>query len=132
MSMPSNMPSPEKLFNDINAYQLTCALKAAVDLAIFTRVAEGALTVPQIAVACNASERGIKSLCDFLVCHGYLTKMDFKYSLTPESAAFLNTHSPATLAALWNSCSHPLLQMPMQTSQQLSEPERPACRIPEL
>jgi hypothetical protein len=34
-------PTPERFFNAINAYELTEAIKTAVELEIFTAIAEG-------------------------------------------------------------------------------------------
>jgi methyltransferase family protein len=39
--------------------------------------------------------RGIRILCDFLTIHGFLTKEGGQYALAPDSALFLNQHSPA-------------------------------------
>jgi len=88
-------PTPERFFNTVNAHQQTEAMKAAIELEIFTAIAEGNTTVPDIAKRCSASERGIRTLCDFLTVHGFLTKEGNQYSLAADSALFLNRHSPA-------------------------------------
>lgn len=98
MATQANAPAsnPMTIFDTLNAYQRSMALKAAVDLDLFTHIAEGAHTAAEIASKCgNAAERGVRILCDFLTLHGFLSKADLKYSLTPDSAAFLNRHSPA-------------------------------------
>ena len=88
-------PTPERFFNAINSYQLTEAMRAAVELGVFTAIAEGSITAPSIAEKCHAAERGIRILCDFLVIHGFLTKAAANYALAPDSALFLNRKSPA-------------------------------------
>ncbi len=88
-------PTPERIFNAINAYQQTEAIKTAVELGIFTAIAEGNRTAGTIAKRCAAAERGVRTLCDFLTIHGFLTKEGAAYALAPESALFLDCHSPA-------------------------------------
>jgi len=88
-------PTPERFFNIVNAYQQSDALRAAIDLEIFTAIAEGNTTAGAIAKRCNTSERGVRILCDFLTIHGLLTKQGDQYALAPDSAFFLDKHSPA-------------------------------------
>jgi 2-polyprenyl-3-methyl-5-hydroxy-6-metoxy-1,4-benzoquinol methylase len=90
-------PTPERFFNTVNAYQQTEAIKAAIELQIFTAIADGNTTTATIAKCCGAAERGVRTLCDFLTIHGFLTKADSQYALAPDSALFLNQHSPAYL-----------------------------------
>jgi 2-polyprenyl-3-methyl-5-hydroxy-6-metoxy-1,4-benzoquinol methylase len=88
-------PSPELFFHTLTAYQKTAALKAAIDLDIFTAIADGSHTAPQIAQARGADERGIRILCDYLTIQGFLKKSEATYQLTPDSAVFLSRKSPA-------------------------------------
>ena len=94
---PHPQPTPERFFDTINAYQQTEAMKAAVELEIFTAIAEGNATAATIAKRCKAAERGVRILCDFLTIHGFLAKEGLQYALTADSALFLNRHSPAYL-----------------------------------
>ena len=55
---PSPMPSPELFFDTMFAPQRAAALKAAIDLEVFTAIGDGAGTVAAIAGRCQASERG--------------------------------------------------------------------------
>ena len=88
-------PTPERFFNAVNAYEQTEAMKAALELEIFTAIAEGNNTAATIAKHCQAAERGVRTLCDFLTIHGFLTKEGVQYALAPDSALFLNQRSPA-------------------------------------
>ena len=90
-----HQPTPERFFNAINAYQQTEAIKAAIELEIFTAIAEGNVQAATIAKRCQAAERGVRILCDFLTIHGFLTKDGDTYVLAPDSALFLDRHSPA-------------------------------------
>ena len=95
-------PNPERIFNAINAYQLTEAIKAALDLGVFTVIANGTTTAPTIAQHVNASERGVRILCDYLTVKGFLTKNDGRYGLEPDTAVFLNRNSPAYMGSVAN------------------------------
>ncbi len=94
MSAPSQ-PSPDLFFDTLTAYQKTAALKTAVDLNLFTAIASGPVTAVQVATRCQADSRGARILCDYLTVLGFLTKAGDTYSLTPDSAVFLDRNSPA-------------------------------------
>lgn len=101
MSTPiqTSEPSPVLIFQTLNAFQQTAALKAAIELDLFTAIGEGISTTDKLAARCQASERGIRILCDYLTVLGFLAKADFHYSLTPDAAMFLDGRSPACLAS---------------------------------
>lgn len=86
----------------MNSYQLTIALKSAIDLDLFTAIGEGATTGARLAERCQASERGCRILCDFLTVHGLLTKSGGEWSLGPDAAAFLDRRSPAYMGVISN------------------------------
>jgi 2-polyprenyl-3-methyl-5-hydroxy-6-metoxy-1,4-benzoquinol methylase len=92
-------PNPGLVYQTLNAYQETAALRAGIDLDIFTVIGEGVDTVAAIAKRCQAAERGIRILCDYLTILGFLTKQDLRYALTPDSAIFLDRRSPASMAS---------------------------------
>jgi hypothetical protein len=96
---PHQQPTPDRFFNAINAYEQTEAMKAAAELEIFTAIAEGNTTAATIAKRCEGAERGVRTLCDFLTIHGFLTKERGQYALAPDSALFLDRHSPAYIGA---------------------------------
>lgn len=96
----TGQPTPALLFDTINAHQRTEAIKSAIELNLFTAIAEGKTTTPEIAQVCQASERGTRILCDYLVIIGFLTKGDGKYELTPDSAMFLDKRSPAYMGSV--------------------------------
>ena len=105
----AQQPSPQLFFQTINAHQRTEALKAAIELEVFTAIGEGNTTAAQIAKRCQASERGTRILCDFLTIHGMLTKQDSQYGLTLDSATFLDKHSPAYLGSAVEFLCSPML-----------------------
>jgi SAM-dependent methyltransferase len=75
-------------------------MRAAIELDVFSRVAEGADTAAEIAARARASERGVRILCDYLTVHGFLTKEGGRYGLTPEAATFLDRRSPAYVGGM--------------------------------
>lgn len=85
--------SPDLFWQTMTAFQQSAALKAAVDLEIFTHIGAGNHTAADIAQAAGASERGVRILCDVLTIIGFLKKDDDKYQLTDSTAAFLDKKS---------------------------------------
>ena len=102
MATPStgSRPTPERIFNTLNAYQQTAALRTAIELDVFSAIGAGAETAAAIATKTGAAERGARTLCDYLTIQGFLTKEQGKYALTQESALFLDRQSPASLASM--------------------------------
>jgi ubiquinone/menaquinone biosynthesis C-methylase UbiE len=101
-SPTAQAPSPEIVFDTLQAYQRSVALRGAIDLDLFTAIAEGNKSVSAIAKRIKASEKGTRVLCDFLTMIGFLIKQGGEYSLTPDSAAFLNRNSPAYMGTMAN------------------------------
>lgn len=95
--MAEQGPSPVLFFDTINAYQRTEALRAAIELDLFTRIAAGERTAEQLAAACQASPRGIRILANYLTTLGFLRKVGEQYELTGDAEVFLNRKSPAYL-----------------------------------
>lgn len=89
-----------RIFETLRAYQQTAALRAAIELDIFTAIGEGATTAAAIATKSGASERGIRILCDTIVTDGLLTKSDGNYRCAPDAAVFLDRRSPACLGSV--------------------------------
>jgi precorrin-6B methylase 2 len=94
MSDPT-APSPQLFFETINAFQRTGALKAAIDLGLFSVIGGIPSTASEIAARCQCPERGIRILSDNLTILGFLTKEGSRYALTPSSSVFLDRKSPA-------------------------------------
>ena len=95
--MPPQGPSPALFFDTISAYHRTEALRAAVELDLFSEVAAGRGTVTELASACQAAPRGIRILADYLTIIGFLEKFGDRYELTADSKMFLDRKSPAYL-----------------------------------
>ena len=93
-------PSPQLFFQTANAYQRSHALKAAIELDLFTAVAEGKDTVQTLAQRCEVAERGVRILADYLTIQGFLIKEGNRYTLTPDSAVFLDRKFPAYMGSV--------------------------------
>jgi hypothetical protein len=93
-------PNPIRIFQTLTGYNQTAALKAAIELDLFTAIAEQHRTIADIAPRIGASEKGTRVLCDSLVVMGFLSKSGSTYELSPDSAVFLNRHSPAYIGGV--------------------------------
>src|SRR5689334_2086835 len=105
--IPVSQPTPVQIFETIQGYQRAFALKAAIELDLFTAIARGSHTAVEIARACNAAERGVRILSDAMVVMGFLTKSGNRYSLTPDTAFFLDRESRAYLGNAMTFLMHP-------------------------
>ncbi len=105
-------PNPAIIFDILRGYQHSAALKAAVELDLFTEIARGNRTVDAIAKAAKASHRGIRILCDYLAIDGLLSKEGNRYSLTPDAAMFLDRASPAYCGSMTKFMLDPRLIAP--------------------
>ncbi|PYQ13529.1 MAG: methyltransferase type 12 [Acidobacteria bacterium] len=102
-------PSPVLFWETVNAYQRTAALRAAIELGLFTAIGQGADMADSLAGRCGASARGVRILCDYLTVVGFLAKQDDRYRLTPDSAVFLDQRSPAYLGGMLGFINSPEL-----------------------
>jgi ubiquinone/menaquinone biosynthesis C-methylase UbiE len=108
----THSPDPGIFFDSLNAYQRSAALKAAIELDLFSEISRGNSSSEAIAKAISASTRGVRILCDYLVINGFLAKSGTEYSLTGDSAAFLDRKSPAYMGSVVNFLLDPKLIAP--------------------
>lgn len=94
MSTSESAPSPVLFFDTLTAYQDTAALKAALELKLFTAIGQSGATAAELAAKCDAAQRGVRILSDYLAILGFLEKKEDRYSLTRDSATFLDEESP--------------------------------------
>jgi SAM-dependent methyltransferase len=76
------------------------ALKAALDLEVFTRIAHGEDSVDALAKGTQAPARSMRILCDALTVFGVLNKSAGRYSLPPLSQALLVKGSATYLGGM--------------------------------
>lgn len=108
-SSAAQQPSPQLFFQTINAHQRTEALKAAIELEVFTAIGEGNTTAADLAKRCQTSEKGMRILCDYLTIMEMLTKQDNQYALTLDSSVFLDKRSPAYMGGATEFLCSPML-----------------------
>lgn len=87
--------TPDRIMNAVHGHQQTAAIKAGLDLGLFTAIGAGHRTAEALSQHCHASPKGIRVLCDFLVIHEFLTKEGSEYGLAADTAKFLDRRSPA-------------------------------------
>ena len=109
--------SPELLMDSVMGHMRTSAIKAAVELDVFSAIAEGATDAAAIGKRTGAAERGIEALANYLTVLGFLEKADGRYRLTPSSAVFLDRRSPAFLGDI-----HRFLAAPEMLKLSLDNP----------
>jgi ubiquinone/menaquinone biosynthesis C-methylase UbiE len=106
-------------FENINAFQKSAAMMAAIELDLFTKLVEARSeeerTAEALARSTGAHPKGIRILCDFLTIHGLLTKNNAaspvaSYQATPDTAFFLDARSPAALVLAPRFLAPPPLQ----------------------
>src|ERR1700689_4620327 len=95
--MAAQGPSPALFLDTISAFQRTEALRAAIELDLFSLLAAGRRTASELAEACQAAPRGIRILADYLTIIGFLQKHGDRYELTDDAKVFLDRESPAYL-----------------------------------
>lgn len=100
MAQPSHEPNPGQIFDTLNAHQRTAALRGAIDLDLFSAIAQGKRTAAALAQHCRTDERATRILCDYLTVIGFLTKQGNEYGLSPTSAVFLDRRSPAYMGGI--------------------------------
>lgn len=99
-------PSPLLIFDALNSFQRALALKAAIELEVFTHIGAGASSADEIARRAKTSLKGMRILCDFMTIEGFLTKENGAYGLTPDSAVFLDKKSPAYFGSVAHFLTH--------------------------
>jgi SAM-dependent methyltransferase len=94
--------TPQRLMELSFAYAPPLIISAAVSNRVFDSLEDGAKTAEQVAEKTGASARALRILMNALIGLGLLKKdRQAKYSLTPESAAFLLSKNPGTHAGFF-------------------------------
>jgi len=92
--------SPDLFMDAVLAYQQTAAIKAAIELDLFSEIARGKNTAESLAKTTGAAVRGIRILCDYLASRGHLEKQGDEYRLTPSTATFLDRGAPSWIGSV--------------------------------
>src|SRR5438093_1802189 len=121
--------TPERLMELSFAYAPPLIISAGVSNKIFDSLEGDAETAGEVAAKSGASERALGILLNALVGLGLLKKnRQGKYSLTPESAAFLLSKEPGTHAGFFGTIAPQLISRWLRLSDIVRE-GRPAIAV---
>src|SRR6266481_1488840 len=121
--------TPERLMELSFAYAPPLIISAGVSNKVFDSLEGGAKTPGQVAEEAGASARALVILMNALVGLGLLKKdRQGKYSLTPESAAFLLSKKPGTHAGFFGTIAPQLISRWLRLSDIVRE-GRPAVAV---
>lgn len=85
----NNLPNPDLIYDLFGGIFKPQFLRIALQLDVFTPLAQNSLTVEQIAQACGCDATGMKALLDYLCTAQLLTREHDHYSLTLDADTFL-------------------------------------------
>jgi ubiquinone/menaquinone biosynthesis C-methylase UbiE len=111
MASPATAPvTPERIMQFAWGYAPPLILEAAIRHHVFDTLDAGSKTISEVHTATGASERGLTAIMHALVGLGFLAEdEEARYSLTPESAAFLVSTKPGFHGGLIRHCSGQLI-----------------------
>jgi 2-polyprenyl-3-methyl-5-hydroxy-6-metoxy-1,4-benzoquinol methylase len=102
--------TPERILQFAWGYVPPLVLEAAIKNRVFDTLDAGPKTIGEVQAATGASERGLAAIMNALVGLNFLARDDQgRYSLTPESAAFLVSSKPAYQGGFITHCSQHLI-----------------------
>src|SRR4051812_22824548 len=100
MSAPTTPgATPARFFSVVNSFHNVAVMKAAIELGVFTALAQGHNTPDKVAAACKVNPRGARILLDHLTVMEFLHKTSDHYGLADDAALFLDQNSPAYVGA---------------------------------
>ena len=115
MSIPGNATAPgpvtpERIMQFAWGYVPPLILEAAIRHRVFDVLDAGPKTVAEVRAETGASERGLTAIMNAIAGLGFLAKDEQgRYSLTPESAAFLVSTKPGFQGGMIRHCSEHLI-----------------------
>jgi 2-polyprenyl-3-methyl-5-hydroxy-6-metoxy-1,4-benzoquinol methylase len=87
-------PNLMAVWDAFTGYQRTAAVKAAIELDVFTEIAAGTNTIDALATKCGAAPRGLRALLGRLVADELVARVGDHYELTPTASTFLDRNGP--------------------------------------
>jgi hypothetical protein len=92
--------TPDKIMQIGLGFWGSKTLLSAVELGVFTYLAQGALSCDELAQAAGVHPRGSRDFFDALVAMGMLNRHDGRYSNTHESNIFLDKNKPSYIGGM--------------------------------
>ncbi len=108
----ANQPpvTPQRLMQFAWGYAIPLVIEAGLKHRVFDILDGGAKSLDQLAAESGASKRGLGAICNTLVAFEFLAKDEQgRYSLTPESAAFLVSSKPSFQGGIFQHISKQLI-----------------------
>ena len=126
---PHPQVTPERIMQLMFGFAPTLILEAALQHRVFDVLDDAPKTVEQVSEATGASVRGLRAIMNPLVALELLSKDEAqRYSLTPESSAFLVSTKPSFQGALLSHSSQYLLP-PWLKLTEVVQTGKPACAV---
>lgn len=102
--------TPERIMQFAWGYALPLIIESALHHGVFDVLDDGPKTLAELRKASGASERGLTAILNVLAAMELLSKSsDGKYSLTPESSAFLVSSRPGFMGGMIRHTSSDLI-----------------------
>lgn len=108
VSTPAQV-TPERIMQMTWSYAVPLILEAAIRHRVFDVLEGGAKTLPEVAAATSASERGLAGIMNVLVGLDLLSKEGEAYALTAESSTFLVSTKPSFYGGILRHASQQLI-----------------------
>lgn len=117
MSTSAAAVTPERIMQFAWGYVPTFVLEAGLRHRVFDVLDAGPKTLKETAAATGASERGLRIIMNALVGLNFLARDDGRYSLTPESSAFLVSTKPSFQGGILKHTSEQLIPKWLQLNE---------------
>jgi hypothetical protein len=96
----SDQLSPEKILQTGMAFWASKSLLSAIELGVFTELADGPLAFDPLAARLGLHARSARDFLDTLVALGFLRRQAGVYANTPETALFLDKGKPSYVGGI--------------------------------
>ncbi len=127
METPETL-TPKRIMEFAWGYAPTLVIEAAIRHGVFDSLDRKPATLEQLSVETGASERGLKAILNVLVSVNLLGRDGDKYTLTPESAAFLVSSKPAFYGTFFKHISDQLLPKWLELNE-IVKTGKPAAKV---
>jgi hypothetical protein len=102
--------TPEPIFQVASGFMAAKHLFVANEVGLFEQLADGPVTLDELAERTGISRRRLRILADAMVVLGFVERHGESYQNAPIAATFLTGHTPADLRPFlrfWNRLSYP-------------------------
>jgi len=103
-----DQPNPERILQTGLAFWASKTLLSAIELGLFTELAQGSQTLSGLRDRLQLHERAARDFCDTLVALGFVKRDGDRYSNTPETNLFLDRNKPSYVGGILEMANHRL------------------------